>query len=230
MKTTRQQMTADMVAGNGLLHRRALLRRGLAFAGALGTGAGFSTGAAAEPLTEPDWSLVPGDAMPPYQVPSSFEKSVVRLIDNPNSQPVISHARTPHHLLNGIITPNGLHFNVNHGGVPAIDPSQHKLLIHGMVKRPLVFTAETLLRYPMVSRINFLECGGNTASLFSNEPVQATVQQAHGFASCSDWAGVPLAVLRAEPAAPRKGPGSDPKERTRRLLPDLGRVATDSAT
>src|SRR5258708_6336895 len=139
MKTTRQQMTADMVAGNGLLHRRALLRRGLAFAGALGTGAGFSTGAAAEPLTEPDWSRVPSDARPPYQVHYSFEKSVVRLIDNPNSQPVISHARTPHHLLNGIITPNGLHFNVNHGGVPAIDPSRHKLLIHGMVKRPLVF-------------------------------------------------------------------------------------------
>ena len=124
MKTSRDRLVAHVVAGNGLLHRRALLGRGLALAGAVGTGAGFSTGAAAEPLTEPDWSLVPGDPMPPYQVPSTFEKSVVRLIDNPNSQPVISHARTPHHLLNGIITPNGLHFNVNHGGVPEIDPSR----------------------------------------------------------------------------------------------------------
>src|SRR5258708_2166000 len=198
MKTTRQQMTADMVAGNGLLHRRALLRRGLAFAGALGTGAGFSTGAAAEPLTEPDWRLVPGDAMPPYQVPSSFEKSVVRLIDNPNSQPVISHARTPHHLLNGIITPNGLHFNVNHGGVPAIDPSQHKLLIHGLVKRPLVFTVEALLRYPMISSINFLECGGENTAPFSKEAMAGAGQQIHGFASCSNWTGVPLAVLLDE--------------------------------
>ena len=198
MKMTDKHSTSDVVAGNGLLHRRALLGRGLAFAGAMGTGAGFSTDAAAEPLTEPDWSLVPGDAMPPYQVASPFEKSVVRLIDNPSGQPVISHARTPHHLLNGIITPNGLHFNVNHGGVPVIDPSQHKLLIHGMVKRPLVFTVEALLRYPMVSRINFLECGGNSASLFSNEAVSATVQQIHGFVSCSDWAGVPLAVLLEE--------------------------------
>jgi len=204
MRTNSEHLTADLVAGNGLLHRRALLGRGLAFAGAVGTGAGFATGAAAEPLREPDWSLVPGDAMPPYQVPSAFEKSVVRLIDNPNSQPVISHARTPHHLLNGIITPNGLHFNVNHGGVPAVDPSQHKLLIHGLVTRPLVFTVDALLRYPMVSRINFLECGGNSASLFSNEPVQATVQQIHGFVSCSDWAGVPLAVLLEEA-------GVDPK-------------------
>jgi len=206
MNPNEKHLTADAVAGSGLLHRRALLGRGLAFAGAVGTGAGFSTGAAAEALTEPDWSLVPGDAMPPYQVPSSFEKSVVRLIDNPRSDPVISHARTPHHLLNGIITPNGLHFNVNHGGVPAIDPSQHKLLVHGLVKRPLVFTVEALLRYPIMSRIHFLECGGNSTPLFSNEPVQGTVQQIHGFASCSDWAGVPLAALLDEA-------GVDPKAR-----------------
>jgi sulfane dehydrogenase subunit SoxC len=204
MNPNKKHLTADAVAGSGLLHRRALLGRGLAFAGAVGTGAGFSTGAAAEALTEPDWSLVPGDAMPPYQMPSPFEKSVVRLIDNPRSDPVISHARTPHHLLNGIITPNGLHFNVNHGGVPAIDPSQHKLLVHGLVKRPLVFTVEAVLRYPIASRINFLECGGNSTPLFSNEPVQGTVQQIHGFASCSDWAGVPLAALLDEA-------GVDPK-------------------
>jgi sulfane dehydrogenase subunit SoxC len=188
----------ELVAGNGVLHRRALLGRGLALAGALGTGA------AAEPLTEPPWSLAPGGPMPPYQVPSPFERNVVRLIDNPGSLPEISHARTPHQLLNGIITPNGLHFNVNHGGVPDIDPSKHRLVIHGMVKRPLVFTVEALLRYPMVSRINFLECGGNSTPLFSNTPPQATVQQIHGFVSCSDWTGVPLAVLLDEA-------GVDPK-------------------
>ena len=111
------------VAGNGLLDRRALLRAGVAFAGAVTVGTAVSTGAAAEPLTEPDWSLVPGGPMPPYQVPSSFEKNVIRLIDNPNSLPQISHARTPHQLLNGIITPNGLHFNVNHGGVRTLIPA-----------------------------------------------------------------------------------------------------------
>jgi sulfane dehydrogenase subunit SoxC len=204
MKSLSERLAAHAVAGNGLLHRRALLGRGLAFAGALGTGAALSTGAGADPLTEPGWSLVPGDPMPAYQVPSPFEKNVVRLIDNPDGQPQISHARTPHQLLNGIITPNGLHFSVNHGGVPAIDPARHKLLIHGLVKRPLVFTVDALSRYPMVSRINFLECGGNSTSLFSNQPVQATVQQIHGFASCSDWTGVPLAVLLDEA-------GVDPK-------------------
>jgi len=39
----------DFVAGNGLLHRRALLQGGVMFAGALGSGASL-TGAAAEPL------------------------------------------------------------------------------------------------------------------------------------------------------------------------------------
>jgi len=186
------------VASNGLLDRRALLTGGVAFAGAVSVSAAVSTGAAAEPLTEPEWSLFPGGPMPPYQVPSSFEKNVIRLIDNPNSLPKTSHARTPHHQLAGVITPNGLHFNVNHGGVPEIDPTKHMLLIHGLVKRPLVFTVESLLKYPMVSRINFLECGGNSTSLFSNEPVQGGVQEIHGFASCSDWTGVPLAVLLDE--------------------------------
>ena len=128
MKTNRKRMTVDVVAGNGLLHRRALLGRGLAFGGAFGTAAGFSTGAAAEQLTELDWSLIPGDAMPPYQVPSPFGKSVVRLIDNPNSDRVISHARTPYHLLNGSITPNGLPFNVNHGNRDNLFPQFPKLM------------------------------------------------------------------------------------------------------
>ena len=53
MIPNKKHLPADTVAGRGLLHRRAHLSRGLAFAGAVGTGAGFSTGAAAEALTEP---------------------------------------------------------------------------------------------------------------------------------------------------------------------------------
>ena len=52
---SKKPAVTELVAGNGVLHRRALLGRGLALAGALGTGAGVSTGAAAEPLTEPPW-------------------------------------------------------------------------------------------------------------------------------------------------------------------------------
>jgi sulfane dehydrogenase subunit SoxC len=187
------------VAGNGLLHRRALLGRGVMVAGAMGAGAtGALTAAAAEPLTEAPWSLAPGEVTPPYGHPSRFEKAVVRTVDNPNNEPGGSRARTPHHLLKGTITPNGLHFTIMHAGIPDTDPAQHKLLIHGMVKQPLVFDLDALSRYRMVSRIGFVECGGNSAPLFSNEPIQADLQALHGLASCAEWAGVPLATLLDE--------------------------------
>jgi sulfane dehydrogenase subunit SoxC len=195
----------EFVAGNGLIDRRALLGRGVVFAGALGAGgAGSLVGAAAEPLVDGPWSLEVGAAIPSYQVPSRFEKNVVRTVDNPNNEPRNSRARTPHHLLKGIITPNGLHFTICHGGVPDIDPDQHRLVIHGLVKRPLEFTLEALDRYPMVSRVGFVECGGNSAPLFSNEPLQENVQALHGLTSCSEWTGVLLSTLLEET-------GIDPK-------------------
>jgi sulfane dehydrogenase subunit SoxC len=199
VRQNRTQPDLPVVAGNGLIDRRALLGRGAAIAGAMGVAApALATGAAAEPLADPAWSLQVGDAMPAYQVPSRFEKGVVRTVDNPDNLPRNSRARTPHHLLQGIITPNGLHFTICHGGVPDIDPEKHKLVIHGLVKRPLVFTLETLSRYPQTSRIGFVECGGNSAPLFSNEPIQADVQALHGLASCSEWTGVLLSTLLEE--------------------------------
>ena len=146
------------VAGNGLLDRRALLGRGVVFAGAVSAGsAGSMIGAAAEPLVDGPWSNEVGAVIPPYQVASRFEKHVVRTVDNPDNVPRNSRARTPHHLLQGIITPNGLHFTICHGGVPDIDPEKHRLVIHGLVKRPLVFTLDALARYPMTIRVTFLE-------------------------------------------------------------------------
>src|SRR6202035_4666467 len=140
--------------GNGLIDRRALLGRGMALAGAVGAGIGPSVAAAgAEPLTDDPWSLEFGDRTLPYQVRSKFEAKVVRTLSNPKNELRNSHARTPHHLLEGTTTPNALHFTINHGGIPAIDPEKHQLVIHGLVKRPLEFTLETLSRYPMTSRV-----------------------------------------------------------------------------
>ena len=96
----------EPIAGNGLLDRRMLLGRGIMFAGAMGTGAaGSLTGAAAEPLKDDPWSLEMGSVVPAYQVPSRFEKDVVRTRSNPNNEFRNSHARTPHHLLQGTVTP-----------------------------------------------------------------------------------------------------------------------------
>ncbi len=196
--------SAEPVAGNGLLHRRALLRGGAVIAGAITTGAA-STGAAAEaPLQNDAWSLETGSVVPPYQVPSRFEKDVVRTLSNPKNEFRNSHARTPHHLLQGTVTPNGLFFSICHSGLPDIDPAQHKLVIHGLVKQPLVYTVDSLSRYPMVTRMHFLECSGNSAPMFSNEPLQVTAQALHGLVSNAEWTGVPLSTLLEET-------GIDPK-------------------
>jgi sulfane dehydrogenase subunit SoxC len=163
----------------------------------MGTGSA-PTGAAAEPLKDDPWSLEPGSSIKSYLTPSAFEKNVALTLTNPDGRPFVQNGRTPHHMLNGMITPNGLHFVVSYGGAPDIDPDKHRLLVHGLVERPLVFTLEALARYPKVSRITFVECGGNSAPLFSPEPIQANVQALHGLVSCAEWTGVKLSTLLEE--------------------------------
>jgi sulfane dehydrogenase subunit SoxC len=202
-RSGRELDTLPAVAANGLLDRRAFLRGGAALAAGV-SGYALTGTVGAEALRDEPWSLATGAASPGYQRRSRFEDKIVRTLSNPNGEPRTSHARTPHHLINGTITPNGLHFTIVHSGLPDIDPDKHRLVIHGLVKRPLVFTLDTLARYPMVSRFTFVECGGNSAPMFSREPIQASVQALHGLASCSEWTGVRLSTLLDEA-------GIDPK-------------------
>ena len=197
IRSKREREKLEVVAGNGLLDRRAFLRSGAALAGAV-MGYTFVGSAAADPLQEQPWSLEPGAISPPYEKPSRFEEKVARTLSNPKGEARTQHARTPHHLINGTITPNGLHFTIVHAGTPDIDPDKHRLVIHGLVKRPLEFTLEALARYPMVSRMTFVECGGNSSPLFSKEPAQGSVQALHGLASCAEWTGVRLSTLLDE--------------------------------
>src|SRR5262249_3079361 len=127
----------EQVAGNGLLDRRALLGRGFMLSGAAPTGVSATLArAAAAPLKDDPWSLGMGSIVPPRQEPSRFEKHVVRTLSNPNHEFRNSHGRTPHHLINGTVTPSPLHFSICHSGLPDIDPEKHKLVIHGLVRQP----------------------------------------------------------------------------------------------
>jgi sulfane dehydrogenase subunit SoxC len=204
-KKRAREAAPDDVAGNGLVNRRALLGQGIMVAGAV-LAAGKATGAAAEPLENQPWTLEVGGLTPALQTPSPFEKGVTRILSNPNGDPRTSHARTPHQMLGGSITPNSLHFSINHCGIPDIDPAKHRLVIHGMVRQPLEFTLETLSRYPLVTRVHFVECAGNSAGMFSKVPLQSTVQELHGLASNAEWTGVPLSILLDEA-------GIDPKSK-----------------
>jgi len=192
----------DQAVGNGLLDRRGLLAT--AASGSVAALLTRPTVAAAGELALEPWMREPGSAFVGYGQPSRFEEKVVRVSTTAPGTTGTGASRTPHHLLDGTITPNGLHFERHHSGIPDIDPDAHRLLIHGLVKRPLVFTLEALARYPMESRIAFIECGGNSGALYQKDPVAGGVQALHGLVSCSEWTGVRLADLLDEA-------GADPK-------------------
>jgi sulfane dehydrogenase subunit SoxC len=159
---------------------------------------------AVEPPDVPASMKAPGAGMGPYGSPAKYESKVTRAFIR--SQPGTTGSgasRTPLESLEGMITPSGLHFERHHSGVPDIDPAQHRLLIHGLVKRPLIFTVDALLRYPMISRVHFLECSGNSLALYQPAPPTLTAGETHGLVSCSEWTGVPLRLLLEEAGVDR---------------------------
>ncbi len=134
-----------------------------------------------------------------YGIPSAYEKNLQRR-ESPGltrvSQAGVSF--TPLQGLFGIITPSGLHFERHHQGWWDIEPDKHRLMVNGsdekMLKKPMVFTMDDLMRLPSVSRIHFIECGANTGMEWGNVAVP-TVQYTHGMISCSEFTGVPLRLL-----------------------------------
>ena len=124
---------------------------------------------------------------------------MIRRVTAARKLPSIVSIKTPLQDLTGIITPNGLHHARCHAGVPAIDPERHRLLVHGLVERPVSFGMDDLVRFPSVSRLHFLECSGNT-SLYRDSQIRPdlTVQDTHGQVSCAEWTGVRLADVLAE--------------------------------
>lgn len=193
------------VAGGGLLHRRALLTRGLVLASASAASAS-AVAADGNALGDPapPWMRTPGKPFTVYGQPSKHEQQVARRISGNRLLPGNGVSLTPLEDLEGFITPTGLHFERHHNGVPDIDPAMHRLLIHGLVKQPLSFKVDDLLRYPMRSHLIFLECGGNSNAGWHPEPIQRGPGSFHGLVSCSEWTGVPLSLLLDEAGLDKK--------------------------
>ncbi len=134
-----------------------------------------------------------------YGKPSKYEVNVQRRPSpglTQTAQASVSFA--PLQSLFGIVTPAGLHFERHHQGWWDVDPSKHRLMVNGsdpsLLKRPMVFAMDELMRLPSVSRFHFIECGANTGMEWGNVAVP-TVQYTHGMLSCSEFTGVPLRVL-----------------------------------
>jgi sulfane dehydrogenase subunit SoxC len=191
------EQLGEPVAGNGLLHRRFFLQ-GAAIAGA----AVAASGARAESIgtVAPSTMLKPGGPFTAYGVPSHWRDNIKRILvtNAPPAREVTGSSRTPLQMLEGTITPAGLHYVRNHNGVPDINPDQHQLLIHGMVKQPLEFSLESLMRYPMRTEIHFMECAGNSGGMNAPQAPQQTAGDIHGLLSCSEWTGVKLSTLLDE--------------------------------
>ncbi len=193
--------------------RRVFLRRAALLGGAIGTASALTVERAVAgelgdnlPPNVPQWSKTLGAPIlaRPYGMPSPYEAKIVRrespgLTRTPHS----SVAFTPLQNLFGIVTPSGLQFERHHAGVPEIDPHEHRLMVHGMVSNPRIFTMDDILRFPSVSRIHFIECGANTGMEWANVAVP-TVQYSHGMIGCSEWTGVLLSTLLDECGVDRR--------------------------
>src|SRR3984885_8203900 len=149
------------------------------------------------PPNIPEWMKAPGDPMGSqlYGLPSPFEKNLVKNISKNLPQYISASGRTPIGDLDGIITPNGLFYERHHGGVPTIDPDQHRLMLHGLVDKPLIFSMDDIRRFPSQSRIYFLECSGNPVY---TKPYGKTASDLVGLLSCAEWTGVSLKLVLQE--------------------------------
>lgn len=189
------------VPKNVTTRRRFLATAGTgAVAAALGTrpaAAETAAGAVADanlPPNVPEWTRKLGDptVATPYGHPSKFEAEVGRSMYPGLTEPMSAYSTSPLQDLDGIITPNGLHYERHHAGVPQIDPDDHRLIIHGLTDREMIFTMEELRQFPSVSKIYFLECSGNPLFV---PPYGKTAAEVAGLVSGAQWTGVPLKTV-----------------------------------
>jgi sulfane dehydrogenase subunit SoxC len=197
-------VTKRSTGSGGRTSRRELLRAGLAGAALAPLGANAVAGSGGNPTNEPpnvpEWTRGLGDgvAVRAYGKPSKHEAHVVRrdvswLTPTPQS----SVSFTPLHELDGIITPNGVCFERHHAGIAEIDPVDYRLIIHGMVEKPLIFTPADLKRMPRINRVHFCECAANTGMEWRGAQLNGC-QYTHGMIHCVMYTGVPLKLLLEE--------------------------------
>lgn len=188
--------------------RRAFLRTaGLAAGGAvIGTAVAAQT---ADPLIAEvqDYASITGDGVDafPYGLPISHESDVVRrTVSWLTADPISSINFTPIHALDGTITPQGCAFERHHSGAIELTKDDYRLMISGLVDRPLVFTWEDLQRFPRENHVYFCECAANSGMEWGGAQLNGA-QFTHGMIHNMEYSGIPLRTLLAEAGVQTEG-------------------------
>ncbi|MBB94457.1 MAG: sulfite dehydrogenase [Rhodobacteraceae bacterium] len=180
--------------------RRAFLR------GAAATGTGLALAGTAQAEGDPlitqvqDWAQGFGDGVDatPYGLPIRFEDDVVRRnVEWLTADTISSINFTPIHALDGTITPQGCAFERHHSGAIELSKSDYRLMINGLVDKPLVFTYADLERFPRENHTYFLECAANTGMEWAGAQLNGA-QFTHGMIHNMEYTGVPLRTLLNE--------------------------------
>jgi DMSO/TMAO reductase YedYZ molybdopterin-dependent catalytic subunit len=93
-------------------------------------------------------------------------------------------------LTGGAIMPNARFYVRNHFQIPHLESSFWRLVVSGLVARPLSLTLAELRALPSHSAVVTLECAGNGRSTL--QPVVPGEQWGLGAASTAEWSGVLL--------------------------------------
>ncbi len=183
--------------------RRAFLQGSAAAGGALmAAGAARAQGQGPDPLiTEvQDWASGLGDGVDatPYGLPIEYEDDVVRRnVEWLTADTISSINFTPIHALDGTITPQGCAFERHHSGAINMRKEDFRLMINGLVDRPLVFSYADLERFPRENHTYFLECAANTGMEWAGAQLNGA-QFTHGMIHNMEYTGVSLRVLLEE--------------------------------
>jgi len=180
--------------------RRALLKGGAAVAA--GSVAGAASASEPDPLiTEvQEWASITGTGVDetPYGMPIRFERDVVRRnVEWLTASPISSINFTPIHALEGTITPQGCAFERHHSGAIELRKEDYRLMINGLVDKPLIFTYSDLERFPRENHTYFCECAANTGMEWAGAQLNG-VQFTHGMIHNMEYTGIPLRTLLNE--------------------------------
>src|SRR6056297_760254 len=147
-----------------------------------------------------DWASGLGEGVDatPYGLPIEFEDDVIRRnVEWLTADTISSINFTPIHALDGTITPQGCAFERHHSGAIDLKKEDYRLMINGLVDRPLVFTYADLERFPRENHVYFCECAANTGMEWAGAQLNGA-QFTHGMIHNMEYTGVPLRTLLEE--------------------------------